>query len=496
MYRSPICCWGVFPVFKSFLHNRRGNFAIMLTVAAIPLFLAIGVYIDYARQSSAHSHIQALADAAVLHMAALNTDTMSKLRSGAEDTITANLDPKTIETVEIKSLTKSGEQISIVLEGKIDTTFMRFANVNEVGVEAGATAERGVNGQVEVALVLDNTYSMSETDGYGGTKMTALKSAASDLVEKVLGDPKSQVRISVVPYADYVNVGTDNRSASWLDVGVDYIVPGPPRICETRKTRDYCIANAPTYSCTWVTDGVTMTGTCGGGCTKYETRTVTPYQYCTGGGSTTYKWFGCVGSRMPAKWRVTDEKPNIRYPGYVETSQKCPTPITKLTSNKNTVLSAINAMVTNTGSYYPSTYIPSGLIWGQNALSDTEPFTEGKAYDAANIAPRKVVVLMTDGDNTLRFRQSDGRHVAFQSGKETAQRKDTDDDSAAICEYMKSKKIEVFSVAFMVDNAQAKSLLEGCATDSSHYFDASDSEKLVDSFQAIADSLAMVRLVK
>lgn len=483
-------------IIRKFLHDRRGNFAVMAALSIVTLLISMGGYVDYSRQSSAYDHLQTLADSASLNLAGSRLTDDAKLRALAKQMIRANEDPNTIKDVTIVSLKQIDQKIELQLSGRIDTTLMRFANVMTVGVQAASTAERGINGQVEVALVLDNTFSMSEPDGNGGTKMTVLKSAAADLVKKVLADKNGQVRVSVVPYADYVNVGTSNRSAKWLDVKDDYVVMGPPKKCETRTTKSVCTAWSPTYSCPQTIDGVVVPATCGGGCAKWEPRQVAPYQYCTGGGSTAYKWYGCVGSRMPAKARLDDGSPNVRYPGYLATSQLCPTPITKLTSDQSTVLSAISAMVTNKGSYYPLTYIPAGLIWGQNVLSGTAPFTEGKDYDPANIAPRKVVVLMTDGDNTLRFQQSDGKHVAFQSGNEIAQRNDTDEDTAKICDYMKLNKIEVFSVAFMVDNTQAKNLLEACATDASHYYDASDSQKLIDSFQAIADSLAMVRLVK
>ena len=169
-----------------------------------------------------------------------------------------------------------------------------------------------------------------------------------------------------------------------------------------------------------------------------------------------------------------------------------------LTEDKATLTKAIDGMIINIGGYKPYTYIPAGLIWGQNLLSPTEPFTQATAYDKNNAAPRKVAVLMTDGDNTLKFRASDGRHVGLSSNVTQAAKQvaETNEDTAAICAYMKSRKIEIFTVAFMVDNADAKALLEGCASDKEHYFDASDSQKLVDAFSGIARSLRQVRLAR
>jgi hypothetical protein len=49
---------------------------------------------------------------------------------------------------------------------------------------------------------------------------------------------------------------------------------------------------------------------------------------------------------------------------------------------------------------------------------------------------------------------------------------------------------------FMVDNADAKSTLEGCASDKNHYCDASGPEELLAAFSGIAQSLSRVRLTR
>jgi hypothetical protein len=59
---------------------------------------------------------------------------------------------------------------------------------------------------------------------------------------------------------------------------------------------------------------------------------------------------------------------------------------------------------------------------------------------------------------------------------------------------MKKQNIEIYTVAFMVDDETAKTMLESCATDKNHYFDASDTSKLLEAFTAISKSLRVVRL--
>jgi len=348
--------------------------------------------------------------------------------------------------------------------------------------------------------VLDNTWSMSEKDSAGISKINTLKTAAGALVTELTSNAKADVRIGLVPYADYVNVGIKNRSEPWLSVPPDYDVDPKPRVCETKNvTTTPCLEYAAKYSCTTYIDGVPQNSTCGGQCI----RTGTPYtekkEVCSGGGSATkYRWYGCVGSRMSGSTRLNDGAPSVTYPGYVETSQKCLNPIVPLTKDKAALQSAISGMIINIGSYKPYTYIPAGLIWGVNLLSPSAPFKEASAYDPKNSSPRKAIVLMTDGENTLRFTSNNGRHAALSSTASTAatQLAQTNADTKAICDYAKSNKIEIFSVAFMVDNADAKAILEYCATDAEHYFDASDSGKLMAAFSGIARSLSLVRLAR
>lgn len=196
--------------------------------------------------------------------------------------------------------------------------------------------------------------------------------------------------------------------------------------------------------------------------------------------------------------RLNDAHPEMPYPGLLSTSQNCLTPILPLTDKRADALGAIQNLVVNVGSYRPETYIPSGLIWGVNVLSPTQPFDEGDAYDSANRKPRKILVLMTDGENTLRFDPSTGRHTAPSSSGSsgTQQIRATNDDTAAICQYAKSRNIEVFTIALAVESSAARDLLEGCATDSEHFFDARETAALRGAFAAIAASINRVRLVE
>ena len=73
---------------------------------------------------------------------------------------------------------------------------------------------------LEVALVLDNTGSMSQQAG-STTKIKGLITAATELTNILFGDKATSpyVKIGIAPFAAAVNVGTGFANASWIDTG-------------------------------------------------------------------------------------------------------------------------------------------------------------------------------------------------------------------------------------------------------------------------------------
>ena len=497
---------------RSFGQNRSGNFGIMLAVMSVPLMLAVGFSVDYSSGLRARTHMQVLADGAALAVASSREKDPARARSLADSYVAANLNPM-FDEVTVDAVTLSDTDVTVGISGKMPTSFMALARIPQIDITSEAVAERAVNGSVEVGLVLDNTWSMSETDAKGVQKIVALREASKTLVNELVGSGNTNVRIGIVPYADYVNVGTSNRNASWLTIPADKVSTSEEKCTET--TSEYiCTKRAPSYSCgTTVTDGVESPKTCSGECTSGYTKTYEPpKKTCSPAKTTTETWFGCVGSRKKEAVRLSDGDPSITYPGLIATSQKCPTPILPLTGDKASILAAIEKMAPNNGSYKPATYIPAGLIWGLNLVSPSAPFSEGATYDASNNkAPRKVIVLMTDGENTLRFNAPDvgydsstGTHVTFSSdsAKKAKQAGQSNTDSTKICKNMKDKdrNIEIFTVGLAVDDDEARKILQDCASNTKgtldHYYDATDAESLAAAFSGIAAKLSQVRLTR
>lgn len=470
-----------------FGRNSSGNVAIIFGIALVPIMLAVGVAVDFSRVAAAHTAAQNAADAAALAIASLPIGSDAEMESVARKYVNSN-DAHTLAAsaglteFDYDPLTR---RVKLVVSGSLDTEFLGVVGIKQINYHATSTAVRATRGSVELAMVLDNTWSMN------GEKLDALKSASIQLVDMLKQDPNANVKIGLVPYADYVNVGTDNRYADWVSVPSDYSVTSQ-RVCHTYTTRTTCQRSGPTRYCTRYTDGVPETYNCTPSiCTKID---VAPYESCSGGGTTHYTWFGCVGSRTKGNLRLTDAEPATPYPGYLATRQNCLNPIVPLTDSKSTIITALQNMIVNVGGYKPETYIPGGLIWGVNILSPTAPFSQGAAYDKKNLQPRKVLMLMTDGANTLRLNPSNGQHIPPNS---PSQLDKTYRDQQAICDYAKSLNIEVFTVAFGVGtDAVSKAAMKSCATDAAHYFDAADRSELMAAFQNIAQNLSNVRLAR
>lgn len=490
----------------TFSEDRRGTTAVIVGLCIGVLVSAVGFAVDLSRYQNARAAIQQAVDGAVLAAASSSETTEAGLKPIAKGFFNQNMGRTPLAPDYKDSLVYSDGRLTLTVDGRVDLIFGGLLRMNSLPLKVMATAERGGNETVEVALVLDNTWSMSAQSGDGQTRIQALKSASALLVGEIMTGPNAgRVKIGVVPYADYVNVGMGNRNQPWLSVPADYTevrtTKGTPRQCTTRNTRRVC-TKGPKKTCTTHEDGVPRQYDCTPNVCRDEPSE--PYEQCTGGTADTttnvqHRWNGCVGSRKEGKLRLNDEQPSKAYPGFLDTN--CLNPILPLTGNRGTVDAALKNLIINRGtSYRPYTHIPSGLVWGVNVLSPTAPFVEGAAYGPGNKRPRKILVLMTDGENTLRFEPGEGKHPQFdaQGNKGNVQKIATDKDTADICTYAKSKEIEVFTVLFAVDSLEAQSLLRNCASPDDEYqhaFNAADTMALRDAFAAIARSINEVRLV-
>ncbi len=488
---------------KRFVEARKGATAIIFSVMAVPVMaLAAGV-VDYGTALRVKSELNNTLDAAVLAATqAYALDNSVDTTKIINDFIAKNYTDSgkvllsSELTVEEPSVNADGE-LSAQLSVKVPTSFLTLVGFDAFDFSLGSSAM--VGGQsVEVALVLDNTGSMS------GSKLTALKDSANILIDKLMIDGADNVKVALVPFADYVNIGMANRNEPGLDIPADYTYSWTP-------SGDHCWNTWPdsTQECTpvkeWTTcynDGVPYA------CEKTVSWNCTgdrgdPVRHCEPWTqqSKDYKWFGCMGSR-PHDLNVRDEDYATGVPGIMRTWNVCRqiAPVTRLTSDKATITAAIENMNAKR-----STYIPAGLAWGWRAISDQAPFADGVPYSDDSV--QKVIVLMTDGENTLSVKKWGGSATINHTGdvwghdadaiSNPAKKVEADGYTAELCENIKAKGIVIHTIAFDIPaGSPVEDLMKNCAGNGGQYFDANDAGELADAFKKIALALLNLRLSK
>ena len=123
-----------------------------------------------------------------------------------------------------------------------------------------------------------------------------------------------------------------------------------------------------------------------------------------------------------------------------------------------------------------TTNVTIGLAWAWHSLTSRQPLREAAA-PASDLD--KVMVLLTDGDNTEN--RWGGNSAAIDKRTEAA------------CANIKAEGIKLYTVRVIAGNA---TLLRNCASSPSMYFEVSQASQLNAAFKKIADSLASLRISK
>ncbi|MBB1247984.1 TadE/TadG family type IV pilus assembly protein [Rhizobium sp. G21] len=420
----------------SMLVDRSGNFALMAALVATPVIMASGIAIDMITAYTTRTEMQNAADAAVLAAASSGETEPTVLETIAKNSFEANFKSAFASEVRITDFTVSSDnRITLKASARTPLTLAKIIRPDGIDVKILSQAQSGSEDDIEIALALDNTYSMT------GQKLTDLKAASNallDVFEKMDAKQK-KARFSIVPFSRYVNVGMSYRNASWLDVKDDYSTTA--RVC-TKSRPVVSQSGCTTEKKTGYNDGVPYTYD-----QKVCSNTVYGDEVETCSNKTTnYKWSGCVGSRTNPL-DTQDISPDKKYPGLMNI--KCGAAITTLTSDYTKLRAAIKAMVAN-----DETYIAPGVLWGWNTLSQGEPFTDGKAYDAD---VKKFIIIMTDGTNTV------------SPTYPTHTKKDTVKSNtlmSTVCQNAKNKGVTIFTVAVGIDKSSSTAVELGkCASD-------------------------------
>jgi len=510
--------------------TRKGNVA-MIFAQSIPVVVAASLSAeDLHRASTVHMQLQDALDAATLAAARSTATTTAQIQSIGDGALKANLKNFTNASLTADTFTLNADG-TVVSSATMDVKPM-IANLflgSDMNVGAKTQVVRQ-NYKLEVALVLDNTGSMAQN-----SKLTNAKAAANSLIDMLAAgaarstDPNA-VRMSLVPFSSTVKIGSTYQSQTWMDqTGAspinDLIFPTggtttPSAYQHANRFTLFTKMNIAWGGCVEsrqypydVQDTAPSVGTPATLFTPYfapDEPDISGYSdwnsnYSVGNN---YISDGLTANTTNKNWwkRQGDinkyKSSGLSLSGGKGPNQFCDmAPVMRMTTNYSSLKTAINGMVA-TG----NTNVPMGLMWGWHTISPNAPFADGQAYGTDKL--RKIVILMTDGDNTNDIYDNPNNSVYSGLGyiwetrlgsstgvSSTAAQRTTAMNSrfTELCTNMRAKNIEIYVIGVEVASSTS-SLLSTCATDASHYFNVTDASQLTATFQTIAGQIANLHL--
>ena len=471
--------------FKSYIKDTGGNFSVVMAISMTVMAMGAAAAIETVNMTRVKSELQSQVDIATL--AAASTEDVEN--QGIEY---SNLVFDVM--VDNGYLAENGKPEAMATDSHLDVTasvayeglFTDLLGGKTRQLSASAQATLPSIGPIELVLALDNTASM----GFDG-KIGALKIGAGQIIDAI-EESNSGTKVGIVPFARYVNIG--DAAGSWLDTPAEY---------DTERTWEQATHTCDSYSYeprTETKDGVEYTyeeEVCNGQTTTYDTRTRIIES----------RYEGCVGtsdkpdhlSPISSSNRVTgllNIQPREVTGLSADIVAECPLPIRPLDDDYSEIGDFINQM-------FPVdvTYIPSGLLWAERLLDRTTAFSQGPKDEDK----QQVLVLMTDGKNTAEIRDQQyyqdqlraPPYVADYPARPERTVEQTDEDTILMCDRIKNKGIEIYTISFQIDDDNAKALVKNCASTESHNFDAGNNDALIEAFAKIGRSLSSnVRLTR
>jgi Flp pilus assembly protein TadG len=237
---------------RALLHDRSANVAMMFGLSIVPIMLATGAGLDFARGMQVHQRMGEALDAAALAVG--NAATKPSKCPGttqADKTACANLTTTAQQYFDVNydhtkdanygspqpvTLNIANQAVTVTSNLALNLTLLGISvlNVGKPNVTASSTVVWGQT-RMWVALVLDNSGSMDKGDS-SGTKMEALKDALTNSSYGVLKTFQSasatagDIQVGIVPFTRSVNMGysafANSKYIDWGEWEAPPAVPG------------------------------------------------------------------------------------------------------------------------------------------------------------------------------------------------------------------------------------------------------------------------------
>jgi Flp pilus assembly protein TadG len=512
--------------------DQRGAIAVQFAFLAIPLSVLVFALVDVGRISLQRRQMQDALDAATLMAARSTATTDAELEAVGDPAFVAEVAGLNMGLTTSNANFKNGTDNHVI--GTATATLKPIiANLWKSGdftVVASSDVVRSSK-NLEVAVVLDITGSM------GGTRITDLKTASSDLVDIIVKDVQTPFysKIAIIPYSIGVNVGAyaDSVRGPVTTRAITGVTKANPAVV-TSNGHGFIVGdkiafsgvggmtglNGNTYDITAVTTNTftisantsSSSNYSSGGIATCNTSTkegCANFTFTSASNSTeTRPISNCVSERTGTD-AYLDTAPSTAYVGRNYTTQSanpCPTAeIMPLSSDKT----ALKAKITGL-SVGGSTAGQIGFAWGWYMISPNFGYLwpnaaqKPAAYKTKDLM--KVVVLMTDGAfNTPYCKGVIAKDADSGSGSSddhincNATNGDPFAQTKKMCDEMKKAAYDmtIYTVGFDVGtDVDAKGVLTYCATDSTKAFFPANGSELKSSFKAIAQEISSLRIAK
>lgn len=203
-------------ILQRFRRSNSGSFAILFTLALIPLMGIIGMGVEFGQAVIARSKLQHIADSAALAAGRefqVNGDVSAaearavSFYNSAVATMMSNGNRYDIPSPSITVDEMTGT-MTINAAGTMNTAFLRVIHMDQIefSTRTEAVLKIGNNNEsIEVAMMLDVTGSM------GGSKIQDMKEAAKDVIEILVANDQVHhtSRVALAPFSRTVNVGSN-----------------------------------------------------------------------------------------------------------------------------------------------------------------------------------------------------------------------------------------------------------------------------------------------
>jgi len=461
---------------KRYLKSESGNFAMMAAITLPVMLIAVGTAVDFSSAAKNRQNLQDIVDNATLAAAQMKDGGRKDMQILVDKIIAEHNTQNWPITAKVRL---KNDVVYVEASTEYDTILMGIVGKDTVNIKADAGAPLSKSTPINLALVLDTTDSMQ------GDNIRDLRIAAKEMVT-VMGESESSVRIAVVPFGKYVNVGLKNKNANWIDTSKDGTSEDYKYCYDERRTikKGVCRGTGRYRTSDIIVDGQNR------GTRRTEIKNCTPGIYVPTGRrickrrTTNYKWYGCVGSRQ-SPYNERAPYASRKIPGIM--NESCGTEMLPLVKNLQQVSRKIDDLDVS-----GETYLPSGIIWGWRALQKEAPLTEiRRSYKKKRSNdPVNAMVVMTDGENTLSQKKGEITH----NGRD---KKAADERTSELCESAKKDGIQIYTVGYRMGGAgrgDMEKLLKSCASEKENYFDAKNAEELKRAFNDIATRLNITRL--